>query len=74
MYLGAGEDDRLPQMLTHEGQSGCCVGHGVRAVENDKTVILLIVFLEPRDKENRIRLEPKVPRSTCVAYILPQAT
>lgn len=56
MYLGAGEDDRLPQVLTHEGQSRCCVGHGVRAVENDKTVILLIVFLEPRDKENRIRL------------------
>lgn len=73
MYLGAGEDDRLPQVLTHEGQSRCCVGHGVRAVENDKTVILLIVFLEPRDNKENLKLRLEAPRSKCVVYILPQA-
>ena len=34
-------DDGLPEAQQHEGQSGCCVGHGVRAMHNQKGIILL---------------------------------
>ena len=48
-YLGASEDDGLAQVLTHEGQGGGRVGHGVRAVEDHKAIVTLVVFL-PRQK------------------------
>ena len=34
-------DDGLPEAQQHEGQSGCCVGHGVCAMHNQKGIILL---------------------------------
>lgn len=34
-------DDGLPEAQQHEGQSRCCVGHGVRAMHDQKGVVLL---------------------------------
>ena len=44
-YLGASEDDGLAQVVTHEGQGGGRVGHGVRAVKDHKAIVALVVFL-----------------------------
>ncbi len=43
--LRAGKDDRLSQVFHHERQCGGGVRHGVRAVEDDKSVVLLVLGL-----------------------------
>ena len=44
-YLGASEDDGLAQVVTHEGQGGGRVRHGVRAMEDHVAIVALVVFL-----------------------------
>ncbi len=44
-YLWASEDDRLSQVLTHEGQGRGGVSHRVCAMQDNKTIVLLVVFL-----------------------------
>lgn len=44
-YLRAGQDDWLAQIFAHEGQGGGRVRHGVCAVEDHKSIVVLIVFL-----------------------------
>ena len=41
--LRAGKDDRFAQVLEHEAHGRGRVGHGVRAVEDDETVVLVII-------------------------------
>ena len=44
--LGAGDDDRLAQVLQHEGQGRRRVSHRVRAVHNDEPVKELVSKLD----------------------------
>ena len=44
-YLGASDDDGLAQVVTHEGQGGGRVRHGVRAMEDHEAIVALVVFL-----------------------------
>lgn len=44
-YLGPGEDHRLLQVLQHEGQHRGGKGHGVRAVDDHKALVLCVVSL-----------------------------
>lgn len=41
--LGAGDDDRLVQILQHEGERRGGERHGVGAVQNDETIVLVVV-------------------------------
>lgn len=47
-YLRPGEDDWFAQMFTHEGQGRGGVRHSVCAVQDHKTVIVFVVFLEKK--------------------------
>ena len=44
--LGAGDDDRLVQIFQHEGERRGGERHGVGAVQNDETVVLVVVALD----------------------------
>ena len=43
--LAAREDYRLGESVQHEAQCRCRVGHGVGAVKNDESVVVLILLL-----------------------------
>ena len=40
------EDDGLVEALEHKTESGCGVGHGIRAVKDDKARILIVVVAD----------------------------
>ena len=42
--LGPTENDSFPQVLKHERESRCSVSHGVRPVEDNKSVEVLVVL------------------------------
>ena len=44
--LRASDDDALSQILHHEGQSGCSVGHCVRSMKDNETIKSFIVALK----------------------------
>ena len=47
--LATGENDRLRKVFQHEAQSRRRERHGVSAVEDDKTVVTLIVVMDDAD-------------------------
>jgi len=47
-YLRSCEYDRFRQILEHEGESAWGICHGIRAMEDDKTVILVVHCLKDR--------------------------
>lgn len=51
-YLRAGQDDWLAQIFAHEGQGGGRVRHRVRAVEDHKSIVVLIVILRTDKKKS----------------------
>ncbi len=56
-YLRAGENDGFAQMFAHEGQSGGCVGHSVRAMKDHETIVVFVVFLELNTKKDHLSLD-----------------
>jgi len=45
-YLGSGENNRLVQVLQHEAEGGCSIGHGVRTMEDDEGIEVVVVLLD----------------------------
>ena len=43
--LAASDYYSLVEVLKHEAKDACSVAHGVSAVNNDKTIIVTVIFL-----------------------------
>ena len=43
--LGTGQDNRLVQSFQHKAECGSSISHRIRAVQNDKTLITVIVLV-----------------------------
>lgn len=54
-YLGTGEDDRFLQVFQHERKHRGGEGHGVRAVDDHKALVLGVVSLLGRMSSGRTR-------------------
>lgn len=53
--LASREYDRLGQVLQHEGESTCCVAHGVGAVDDNKTIVVKVHALNELRKLHPMR-------------------